>query len=364
MVNRSPFRWPALAAAVLFGVLQLPVRAQVDPLQRPARSSAKAAGVAQLAVTQAGRRLVSVGERGVILYSDDDGVSWKQAAVPVSVTLTQVSFPAPELGWAVGHGGVVLHSTDAGATWSRKLDGVQAAQLVLDAVKLSSDPTIAAGKAMLADAQRLVTEGADKPWLDVLFTTGKRGILVGAYGLALATEDGGMSWRSWTGRIPNPKGRHLYSVAAVDERIVLVGEQGSVFSSDDGGKTFAAHPTPYSGTYFGVLMLNKERWLAYGMVGNAWLTTDSGISWTQVDTRDAGGASFTHGRRLPDGTVLLGTNGGDLLASRDHGRSFRKLGATRAGPVLGFAALADGALVLTGLRGPTRVSAAGPGSAR
>ena len=40
------------------------------------------------AITQAGQRLVAVGERGLVLLSDDAGKHWRQAQVPVSVTLT------------------------------------------------------------------------------------------------------------------------------------------------------------------------------------------------------------------------------------------------------------------------------------
>ena len=51
---------------------------------------------------------------GHIAYSDDQGRSWVQAAVPVSVDLTSVSFVTPRLGWVTGHDGVVLRSDDAG----------------------------------------------------------------------------------------------------------------------------------------------------------------------------------------------------------------------------------------------------------
>jgi photosystem II stability/assembly factor-like uncharacterized protein len=291
----------------------------------------------------------------VILISDDGGVSWRQAKVPVSLSLTQVSFATPQLGWAVGHAGVVLISSDGGETWTKQLDGVKAAALMLASVKSTGVPNNEAAKALLADAERLVADGADKPWLDALFDA-QRGIVVGSYGMALASIDGGKSWQSWTERIPNPKGRHLYGVAAIGERIVLAGEQGSVFSSSDGGHSFRAHATPYGGTFFGVVMLDTERWLVYGLLGNALLSTDAGSTWTAVESADAAQASFTSGLGLSDGSVVLGTGNGKVLRSTDRGRSFKQLGATQPGPVLGMVALADGGLVLTGLRGATRLA--------
>jgi photosystem II stability/assembly factor-like uncharacterized protein len=59
-------------------------------------------------IARAGKRLVAVGERGIVVLSDDDGATWRQASVPVSVTLAAVQFPTPTQGWVVGHYGVVL----------------------------------------------------------------------------------------------------------------------------------------------------------------------------------------------------------------------------------------------------------------
>jgi hypothetical protein len=70
--------------------------------------------------------LVAVGERGLIIVSRDGGLSWTQASVPVSATLTAVDFATDEKGWAVGHAGTILHSSDGGATWQLQFDGNEA----------------------------------------------------------------------------------------------------------------------------------------------------------------------------------------------------------------------------------------------
>src|SRR3977135_3294331 len=82
-----------------------------DPLQVPALPSRLAASSPLFAIARAGTRLVAVGQRGHVLLSDDDGTSWRQAAVPVSVDLTAVHFASPQRGWAVGHDGAILHSS-------------------------------------------------------------------------------------------------------------------------------------------------------------------------------------------------------------------------------------------------------------
>ena len=203
---------PDLARRALLGVLAgwatagaLPAAAASAPavLSMPALLSPKALGAATLAVTRAGQRLVAVGERGTVLLSDDHGMSWKQAPVPVQTTLTTVRFADDKTGWAAGHLGVILRSDDAGATWHKQLDGIQAAALVLRAAQAAGD------EKAIASAQRLVEEGADKPFFDLEFIDAQRGFAVGAYGLMFATADGGKSWASVGARLPNTKARLL-----------------------------------------------------------------------------------------------------------------------------------------------------------
>jgi len=96
-------------------VLALPLAAAAsgnfrDVLDTPARASAYAAKSLLSGVANAGQRVVAVGQRGHIVYSDDGGQTWLQAKVPVSTDLTAVFFASPTHGWAVGHGGVVIVS--------------------------------------------------------------------------------------------------------------------------------------------------------------------------------------------------------------------------------------------------------------
>jgi len=105
-----------LAFFLLFCV---PVQAQVidpasTPLNQPARMSGGAASGLFTSLALAGDRLVAAGERGRILWSDDDGQSWRQARTPTSVTLTNIRFVSPREGWASGQMGVILHTLDGG----------------------------------------------------------------------------------------------------------------------------------------------------------------------------------------------------------------------------------------------------------
>ena len=114
------------------GLFSLQANAQwQEPLVTPAMPTLKATSSLLLDVVSTGDRLVAVGERGHIIYSDDDGYKWVQASVPVISTLTSVYFVNEQIGWAVGHDAIVLKTDDAGQTWAKQFDGFLANEMVV-----------------------------------------------------------------------------------------------------------------------------------------------------------------------------------------------------------------------------------------
>lgn len=344
-----------LSVACLSGLTQAENRQSVpDLLDLPALASKRAQQSLQLAVTRAGERLVAVGERGIVQLSDDRGQTWRQARqVPVSVALTAVSFVSASHGWAVGHSGVVLHSTDGGETWVRQLDGNQAAQIILEEARQRAVAAEAGADRALRSAEYLVKDGPDKPFLDVEFLNERQGYVVGAYGLALATQDGGQTWQSLVSRVPNPRGKHLYQVQVTGQQLLISGEQGGLFRSRDGGSSFAEIITPYSGTFFGALTLDGQGLLAYGLRGNAWRSLDDGASWQKAEIGQA--VTLSAGLRLRDGSLLLADESGRLLRSTDNAAHFATLPVQPGTGITGLVEAADGALILSSSRGMSRI---------
>ena len=263
-----------LIAAVIAAAGTGFAQAQVgDALQRPALAVKAPQRAVLLAAAQAGPRIVAVGERGIVALSDDRGASWRQAPCPVSVTLTMVRFTDDKHGVAVGHGGTVLTTEDAGTTWRLRLDGRRLAELAKAAAT-----TLAAQQ----QAERLLADGPDKPFLDVLQWDAKRLLAVGAYGLAFYSADGGESWAPWMDRLPNPKALHWYVARRAGDALLLAGEQGLLTRSDDGGRTFQAMTSPYKGSWFtGDIRADGQTVLA-GLRGNVWRSVDGGARWTQL----------------------------------------------------------------------------------
>lgn len=351
-------QWCVLAALLAAAggasnCLAEPARAEADLLNRPAQLSSHVSRSVLLAVNRVEKRLVAVGELGIILLSDDNGNTWRQAKVPTSVALTSVHFATPSKGWGVGHGGVVLKSSDAGETWVKQLDGRQAAQLELEAAKAEVVQGGPAAEKHLREAEQLVKDGADKPLLDVYFSDENNGLVVGAYGLIFATHDGGKTWQSLKQNLDNPRGKHLYSIYAAGAELYVAGEQGALYRSSDAAKTFGEVKTPYVGTYFGALTAPGGELVVFGLRGNVYRSDDNGVAWQKIDMGLP--VTLTAGSRLADGSLVLVDETGRVLQSRDSGRSFKAVPVPQPSPFTGVVQAADGSLVLSGVRGMTRL---------
>ncbi|MGJ7512873.1 WD40/YVTN/BNR-like repeat-containing protein [Pseudomonas baetica] len=347
-----PLKALLLSASVVAAFLSTSASAQNDGLpMQPSIISSMAAQSVMLSVARAGHRLVAVGERGFIIVSDDNGASWSQVGSPVSVTLVKVRFIDDVEGWAVGHAGVVLHTRDGGLSWNKQLDGVQAAEIELQEAKQATEGSDDGEKAQerLTQAQQLVDDGPDKPLLDVLFLDAKNGLVVGAYGLAFVTHDGGFSWQSIRSRIDNPNGLHLYSIERVGGDLFIAGEQGTLLRSSDEGKTFEPLTSPYEGTTFGLQATNSSSILAFGLRGKAFESKDRGDTWQSLDTLQP--VTLTSGLRLADGSVLLTDESGRVLRFSGGNTKAVVLQIAQPSYFTGMAQAANGNLIISSARG-------------
>ncbi|QQZ44547.1 hypothetical protein IF690_13805 [Pseudomonas sp. SK3(2021)] len=292
--------------------------------------SAKASKGLMLDVVHAGPRLVAVGDRGHILYSDDQGQTWTQAKVPTRQLLTAVYFVDAKHGWAVGHDAQVLASEDGGLTWTKQFE----------------------------DLKR------EAPLLDVWFQDTSNGFAVGAYGALLATTDGGKNWEDASDRLDNEDQYHLNAIAAVkDSGLFIVGEQGSMFRSADWGQTWERLEGPYEGSFFGVIgTAQPATLLAYGLRGNLYRSSDFGSTWEQVELKAARGNlefGLSGATLLDDGSLVIVGNGGSVVRSTDNGLTFSVYNRPDRISLAAVTAAGNGNLILAGQGGVRSTSSNG-----
>ena len=324
-----------------------------DPLDTPAIDSALAARGLINGLARAGSRVVAVGQRGHVVYSDDDGQHWTQAHVPVRSDLTAVSFADARHGWAVGHDGVVLATQDAGASWVKQLDGRVLGKLIADyyAQHRPDGWDDARYERLQADAQRLTEEGPDKPFLDVWFADARHGFVVGAFNLMLATDDGGQHWTPWLDRSDNPRALHLYAVRAAGADVYVAGEQGLLLKLDRETQRFRAIGLPYRGTLFGVAG-DGDAVTVFGLRGTALRSSDGGASWQKLAT-DVD-VSLTSATIDAEGRQLLLSQTGQVL--RTTPQALQPVAIDRRVPASAALALPDGALLIGGPQGLHRIT--------
>jgi photosystem II stability/assembly factor-like uncharacterized protein len=279
-----------------------------------------------LDVAHAGARLVVVGERGHILYSDDQGKTWTQAKVPSRQLLTAVYFIDDKHGWAVGHDAQILASDDGGANWARQFEDL----------------------------------AREAPLLDVWFKDASTGFAVGAYGMLLTTLDGGKHWEDVSDRLDNEDQYHLNGITQVaDSGLFVVGEAGAMFRSADDGQTWEKLEGPYQGSLFGAIGTGQPgTLLVYGLRGNLFRSTDFGDSWSPIGLKAARGPlefGLSNATRLEDGSLVLVGNGGSVMRSTDDGQTFQVYNRPDRISLSGVTADAKGNLILVG-QGGVRVT--------
>lgn len=316
--------------------------AATDLLDRPAFPARLAVRSLLLDVARAGERLVAVGERGHVLLSDDGGREWRQAReVPSRTMLTAVTFADARNGWAVGHDEIILRTSDGGETWQR---------------------------------QHWAPE-SQQPLLDVRFADARHGIAIGAYKAYFTTQDGGATWsRQPFEPAPLPRqgppdpdaefapDYHLNAIAGQGARLWIAAEAGQLYRSDDGGTNWRTLPSPYAGSFFGLLPLSADSLLAFGLRGNLYRSDDAGESWRKLESGST--AMLTDGLVLGPGRYALVGLSGTVLLTADYGASWSlRQQADRRG-ISAALAVDGGTLLVVGEEGARRVALGGANSGR
>jgi photosystem II stability/assembly factor-like uncharacterized protein len=245
---------------------------------RPAHAWSDPTHMMLLDAVRVGARIVTVGEHGVILLSDDDGRHWRQArSVPVTATLSAVSFIDARRGWAVGQWGVILATTDGGESWRKQ----------------RMDLSI------------------DQPLFSVYFRNAQDGLAVGLWSLMLETHDGGQTWTRTS--VPKPPGgakadRNLYHIFADRQGALYVdSEQGLVLKSIDEGNTWSYLATGGKGSLWSGVAMPDGRIVVGGLLGSLYQSTDSGATWSPLESRTK--SSITDLISSKNGLVGVGLDG-------------------------------------------------------
>ncbi len=305
-----------MSAALLCLSLLSPAWA-VEP-DEPAEPSRLAVHTLLLDGARFQNRMIAVGQRGHVLYSDDRGHNWMQASVPTRAMLTGVFLLDERHAWAVGHDATIIKSSDGGRSWQLRYRAPE----------------------------------EETPLLDVWFRDRNNGFAIGAYGLFMETSDGGESWQQrW---ISEEDDFHLNQIAsAADGTLYIAAESGVVYRSDDGGAQWSSIATPYHGSFFGLLPLSGDQLFVFGLRGHLFRSDDRGEQWRSIPTGTT--AMLTSGLVSRDGRcTIAGLSGVVLIDPGCDGKTLQLIQRPDRSGISALLTSDSDELVLIGEAGITR----------
>ncbi|WP_371356248.1 WD40/YVTN/BNR-like repeat-containing protein [Pseudomonas chlororaphis] len=291
---------------------------QAAPVQPvPATRTANATAATMLGASWAQERLVAVGDHGTVLLSDDKDHSFHQAAaVPLSTPLTGVSFIDARQGWAVGHWGAILASTDGGDSWQlQRLSSAEDRPLFAVhffnprqgvAVGLWSQVLTTDDGGLNWSEQKLqAPPGASRADLNLmglfadhqgrLYATAERGQV-------LRSDDQGKHWRYldsgyagtlWTGAV------------LADGSLLVGGQRGTLLHGSADGLSWKRVPLKSKSSVTGIAVAGQQV-VVVGLDGLMVSSSDGGLNFQEQQSAE--GVSLT--------AALLNGNGSPILFSR------------------------------------------------
>jgi photosystem II stability/assembly factor-like uncharacterized protein len=278
------------------------------------------------AATAAAGEVLVAGDGGTVLTADIAARTWSVSQLTSRAPLAAVA-RRPGSAWTVGAAGTVARQTGEGP-WTL-LQPVTGADLHAVAAPSGSDTVVVAGDdgTLLTSADGGQTWKADGGVQDDLFALsfvdGRQGWAGGGAGFGEAhadighSDDGGATWAwrelpTWGRVLGLSFTDALHGWAALEDWGVDGDRpQGSIFTTADGGATWARQVTTPR-VLTGVSMAVDGSGWAWGQAGTVLRTEDGGLSWRQLDVgtdSDIGAAVA-----LPEGGVWLAGAGGAVIA--------------------------------------------------
>ena len=243
----------------------------------------------------------AVGILGNVIHTSDGGKTWERQASGTKRHLFTVHFPDSNNGWAAGDVMTIIHTADGGKTWEPQTvqqstdENVFAAEVIYNGVFFhdanegwlvgefgSIYHTMDGGRNWEnRPCEALAPKTAEDEWelpkltlFDIRFADRQRGFILGVDGTLLKTDDGGKEWK----KIDSASTNSLFSIAMVGDKCWAVGDRGAYIMSGDGGNTWTNNDDAIhtKGWLTSVAFVNETVGWVVGKSGAVFKTIDGG----------------------------------------------------------------------------------------
>ena len=184
---------------------------------------------------------------------------------------------------------------------------------------------------------------------------GARVVAVGEQGVILTSDDRGASWAN--AKLGTSRGSTLTALHFSDAKNgIAVGHDGWILRSADAGSTWeeVAFDTERSEPLLGIgggAGVAGAPLIAVGSFGRLFLSADQGRTWQRRDLPEAAERHLNAVAAGADGRMLVAGESGLLLRSGDGGASWQKLPEIYNGSFFGVLRLSADEWVVCGMRG-------------
>ncbi|MFQ5605052.1 MAG: WD40/YVTN/BNR-like repeat-containing protein, partial [bacterium] len=228
------------------------------------------------------------GSGGIILHSQDGGVTWQQQMIDTDARLNHVCFLDELTGWVVGWNGLIAKTLDGGLNWSihsqdRGGRSPHWASYFIDPLTgwvVGGDVgeqgwILHTGDGGLNWVEQ--TPGVVAPVRDIVFVNREVGWTVSRDGNIYHTKDGGLNWNEQTSNTD----KFLRTIVFFDENFgYVLPESEYILRTTDGGQQWQKiNVGGFRGGIWDMSFANiRHGWIAGGL-GEVFATSDSGQTW-------------------------------------------------------------------------------------
>ena len=191
----------------------------------------------------------------------------------------------------------------------------------------------------------------DRLLINDVIGEGPRVVAVGEQGVILTSDDRGQSWQQAS--IEPRRSSSLTGVARLSaERLVAVGHDGWILRSEDGGRNWQESriDDELAEPLLGVWAGDENAVMAYGSYGKYFVSADGGRSW-EARELPVDGYHLNGMDGGADGRLMLVGEQGTVLRSLDGGQNWERLPAFYNGSLFGVARLSADRWLAYGMRG-------------